>query len=199
MNLAEFNVQSFIEVMVSAGWGDDIDWAEQLGPPADAEDFAREVIFVICNSGMKNTVARGIYERVMAALEHGASAAEAFGHKGKARAIDDVWRAREILLAGFQCNRTDEERLAWLATLPWIGDITKYHLAKNFGVQCAKPDVHLQRLANTFGTTPQALCEELARRSGFTVATVDTLLWRAAANGILNTRTGQFSYSKEQQ
>lgn len=187
--------QDFLERVVSAvtdrGHGDDIEWAENLAPPTNADAFAREVIFVICNSGMKNTVARGIYDRVMLAIDTGRSARTAFGHPGKSAAIDDVWRAREILLIGFQVRRTDGERLAYLGTIPWIGGITKYHLAKNFGMQVAKPDVHLQRLADTFETTPQELCEELARHTGYKVATVDTLLWRAAAIGALDTRTGE--------
>jgi hypothetical protein len=191
--LLTFDVDAFVQTMIAAGWEDDIAWAEDLGPPSDAIEFAREVIFVICNSGMKNTVARGIFDRVMAAVERGESAGTAFGHKGKAAAIDDVWAARDILLIGFLANRTDDERLAWLATVPWIGHITKYHLAKNFGMQVAKPDVHLQRLADTFQTSPQALCEDLAARTGYKIATIDTLLWRGAANGILDTRTGAFT------
>jgi hypothetical protein len=191
--LLTFDVDAFMQAMIAAGWEDDIAWAEDLAPPSDAVEFAREVIFVICNSGMKNTVARGIFARVMVALYSGESAATVFGHKGKAAAIDDVWGAREILLVGFLANRNDGERLAWLGTIPWIGRITKYHLAKNFGMQVAKPDVHLQRLAATFKTSPQALCEELATRSGYKVATIDTLLWRGAANGILDTRSGAFT------
>ena len=83
------------------------------------------------------------------------------------------------------------DKLAYLEALPWIGKITKYHVAKNFGLQYAKPDVHLQRLADTFKTTPQVLCEEIAARTGYKVATVDTLLWRAAATGVLDTSTGK--------
>lgn len=187
----------FLERVVNAvsfhGFGDDIGWAENLCPPASADEFAREVIFVICNSGMKNTVARGIYERVMAALVNdGGKCSHVFGYVGKVTAIGQVWRSREILFEGYLVRTTDEERLAYLESIPWIGGITKYHLAKNFGMQVAKPDVHLQRLANTFETTPQALCEALAERTGYKVATVDTLLWRAAALGLLNTRTGEF-------
>ncbi len=166
---------------------DDIDWAEALCLPADPDEFAREIIFVICNSGMKNTVARRIYEKCCAALTVGASATQVFGHKGKAVAIDTVWRDRVHLLEAFL---SAPDRLAYCETLPWIGGITKYHLAKNFGVDCAKPDVHLQRLADRAGVTPQQLCEALAKETGYRVATIDTILWRACANGILNSRTG---------
>lgn len=168
----------------------DIEWAENIGEPTDADDFALEAIFVICNSGMKNTVARGIYERVRAALLSGSSATTAFRHPGKSKAIDTIWRDREALLAGY---RSADDKLAFCASLPWIGDITKYHLAKNFGAQVAKPDVHLQRLADLHGCSPQALCERLAAESGYRIGTVDTLLWRACANGIISSRTGKFA------
>lgn len=168
----------------------DIEWAENLGPPATAEAFALEIIFVICNSGMRFTTARGIYEKVRSELERGGSAWRVFKHAGKAAAIDAIWKARE---ATFRTYLAADDKLDFIAALPWIGDITKYHVAKNFGLQCAKPDVHLQRLADTFGTTPQHLCEDLAKASGYKVATVDTLLWRAAAVGVLDTRTGALS------
>ncbi len=169
---------------------DDIEWAESLQPPVGGIDFALETIFVICNSGMKNTVARGIYQRCEIALTHGRPVCDVFRHPGKAAAIETIWRDREALFLAY-CQSTD--RLAWLETLPWIGGITKYHLAKNFGLDVAKPDVHLQRLADREGCTVQSMCERLARELELRVATVDTVLWRACANGVLNSRTGEIA------
>lgn len=166
----------------------DIKWAEELAPPTDAEDFALEIIFVICNSGMRFTVARGIYERVVEALYKGKPLGGVFGHIGKCNAIGSIWAGRDLLYSDYLAA---EDKLEWISELPWIGKITQYHVAKNFGLQYAKPDVHLQRLADTFNTTPQELCESLARACGYKVATVDTLLWRAAACGVLNTTTGK--------
>jgi len=172
----------------SAGYADaDIEWSENCGPPTSPEAFARETIFVICNSGMKNTVARGIFNRVCGALARGESARAVFNHPGKARAIDDIWGRREEYFTGFLAAA---DALEYCASIPWIGGITKYHLAKNFGAQVAKPDVHLQRLAALEDSTPQALCERLAQERGFKVATVDVLLWRACAVGIIDSRTG---------
>lgn len=166
----------------------DVEWSEGCGPPADAEDFASEAVFVICNSGMKNTVARGIFERVMVALRSGRSARAAFGHPGKSAAIDQIWSDRETIFAGYMAAA---DKPTFCEALPWIGGITKYHLAKNFGAPVAKPDVHLQRLADLHGLTAQALCERLAGESGLKVATVDLVLWRACANGLLDARTGE--------
>jgi hypothetical protein len=140
---------------------------------------------VICNSGMKNTVARGIFERCKTALILGAPVRLAFKHPGKVAAIERIWRDREILFNGFI---EASDRLAYLETLPWIGGITKYHLAKNFGQDVAKPDVHLVRLADREGCTVQAMCERLAGETGLRIATVDTVLWRACADGYINSR-----------
>lgn len=182
-------VLDFAEIVERLGQQgvDDIAWAEGLVAPTSAEDFALETIFVICNSGMKFTVARGIYDRCVTALQAGLSASTAFGHKGKAAAIDLVWRDRDRLLAEYLAA---DDKVAYCRSIPWIGDITKYHLAKNFGADVAKPDVHLQRLADRHSMTAQELCSYLANVSGYRIATVDTLLWRACATGVLNSRTG---------
>jgi hypothetical protein len=118
-------------------------------------------------------------------LLEGRSARDAFGHPGKSAAIDTVWRGRAALLADYLASA---DKLAWIAALPWIGGITKYHVAKNFGLDVVKPDVHLARLAKRYGTDPQSLCERIAAESGYRVATVDTLLWRACATGVIDSR-----------
>ncbi len=167
---------------------DDISWSEGITPPENAEDFALEAIFVICNSGMKNTVARKIYEKILGQLSQSAPVSEVFGHKGKVQAIETIWNNRSEL---FETYMQAEDKLASCAALPWIGEITKFHLAKNFGADVAKPDVHLQRLADREGISAQALCERIAKETGLRVATVDVVLWRACANGVINSKTGE--------
>lgn len=182
----------FFHIVCSLGRqaDEDIRWSENVAPPANADDFASEAIFVICNSGMKNTIARKIYDKVMAALQDGKTASTVFGHAGKSAAIDDIWSRREALLADYHAAT---DKVEFCESLPWIGSITKFHLAKNFGANVAKPDVHLQRLADREGCTAQALCERLAAASGYRAATVDLILWRACANGIINSKTGEIA------
>lgn len=178
-----------LAALTRLGFADrDIEWSENCGPPEDADDFASEAIFVICNSGMKNTVARRIFDRIMPLIRDGGSAHQGFGHKGKASAIDLIWSTRIDLLAGYLAAA---DKIEFCGSLPWIGGITKYHLAKNFGVDVAKPDIHLQRLADRYCTTPQALCETLAAETGLQVRTIDVLLWRACAEGVINSKTGR--------
>lgn len=186
--MSAVDLDAVIVAVTSAGYGGDVEWAENLCEPADADDFALDVIFVICNSGMRFAVARTIYEKVAGCLGADIPVSAVFGHVGKCAAISSIWEHRHRHLDEYM---SAPDKLAYLETLPWIGAITKYHVAKNFGLQYAKPDVHLQRLANTFQTTPQALCEQLGAEHGLKVATVDTLLWRAAAIGALDTATGK--------
>ena len=81
-----------------------------------------------------------------------------------------------------------DDLIAFCETLPWIGPITKFHLAKNLGSNVAKPDVHMLRLAKRSGTAAQELCERLSRETGYRAATIDLILWRACADGIIHSR-----------
>ena len=168
-----------------AGYALAIHWSENIRPPTTARRFASEAIYVICNSGMSNIVALGIYKKCMEELLAGRSCKTVFGHPGKSTAIDQIWKDRVMLFRRFL--RTDD-LIAFCETLPWIGPITKFHLSKNLGSNVAKPDVHMLRLAKLSGTTAQALCERLSRETGYRAATVDLILWRACADNIIHSR-----------
>lgn len=167
----------------AAGYGPMIEWSETVQPPQTAEEFAGEAIYVICNSGLKNSVAAPIAVRCLAVLAIGASATTVFGHPGKAAAIDTIWHHRAMLFERFG---RESAKLDFLGELPWIGPVTRHHLAKNLGSDTAKPDVHLERLARRDRTTTQTLCRRLARLTGYRVATIDSILWRSCADGMLN-------------
>ncbi len=72
-----------IEAILRAqGYGEVIEWSESIQAPQSAEEFAREAIYVICNSGMAVTIGAPIAQRCIARLKAGGSAAEVFGHPG---------------------------------------------------------------------------------------------------------------------
>lgn len=181
--------------LLELGHGREYAWAQSVGPPACAEDLALEYSWVVINSGMRNTVAEKIWARVRPALERGGRVGSTFGHPGKRAAIDAMWAGRARRLEEFRrfgltgiaaCDGAGADAvIAWCESLPWIGGITKYHLAKSLGVDCAKPDRWLVRLALAEGATVDGLCARLALASGDRVATVDVVLWRACAIGIL--------------
>lgn len=168
-----------------AGYGEDIQWSETIDQPTSPEQFAEAAIYVICNSGMAFTVAASIVEKCYEAVRAGAAVSAVFGHPGKAAAIEHVWYGRVALYAAYI---DADDKLEFCQSLPWIGPVTKFHLAKDLGVDVAKPDVHLVRLARAEQTTVARMCARLARLTGYRIATVDTVLWRACSTGILNSR-----------
>ncbi|MFM0265493.1 hypothetical protein [Paraburkholderia sediminicola] len=165
------------------GYAGDIEWAETVSAPDTAELFAREYVFVVCNSGMRAQIADVIFRKVMTALAAGNHPGTVFGHKAKSEAIWRVWTDRNDWYRDFL---SADDRVEFLGVMPWIGPITKWHLAKNFGVDAAKPDRHLIRIAEHYGTTPQALCEALSLESGDRIGTVDYVIWRACNLGVLD-------------
>src|SRR3546814_11244849 len=92
----------------------------------------------------------------MEAIAHGVSCATVFGHKGKSAAMDHIWANRTQLFADYLAA---PDKIQYFRSIPWIGDITCYHLAKHFGAQVAKPDVHLVRVADRHATNSHDLCE----------------------------------------
>lgn len=66
-----------------------------------------------------------------------------------------------------------------------MGDIIKYHLVKNLGFDCIKPDRHLERIAKSYKTDPFLMCQKLSEKLGDSLNTVDTVIWRAANLGLV--------------
>lgn len=183
----KLTVETYREVrarLAGLGYARDWEWSQSLKPPETAEMLACEYTWVVINSGMKHTVARTIMDRVWPRLlEDLPVYPAAFRHRGKALAIGLMWDRRAAQLTALRC--LDRDALEWCESLPWIGVVTKYHLAKNLGVDCAKPDRWLVRLAAVDGETVDGLCRRLAEASGDRIATVDVVLWRACAVGTL--------------
>lgn len=171
---------SLKEKITAAGYGSDVRWAEELRPCSNATDFSREHAFVVCNSGMRAQVAVPIFRRVWDAVEAEADPHAVFNHRGKVNAILYVYRQRVRLFDYYGLQVTDEARLVMLGTLPYIGGITKYHLAKNLGVDCFKPDRHIQRIAGRYRKTPVEMFRDLHAETGLRLNLLDVVIWRAA-------------------
>lgn len=153
----------------------------------DSDEFFSIYTFVVCNSGMKAQIAGPIYDRIIACLNQRGDISTVFGHKLKVKAIKEVLSKRHELFAQFCETQFDgtEAILDFCESLPHIGGITKYHLAKDLGCDVAKPDRHLVRIASKYGLTTEALCKKLSEETGDRIAAVDFILWRAANLGIL--------------
>ena len=137
-----------------------------------ASSFLDQYTYVVFNSGMKNQVAKKILQRF---IESG-SDPNAINHLAKKEAIKQLHLKYK---EWFQGLRDANDKFEYLESLPMMGPITKYHLARNMGIDCAKPDRHLQRLADRFGySNVQTMCREIANESGYRIGTVDLILWR---------------------
>lgn len=111
-----------------------------------------------------------------------AAASVVFNHPGKLSAIVKVARLVErVGFAEFK-DRIVGQPVGELRRLPYIGEVTVWHLAKNLGFDVAKPDRHLVRLARDHGyADAHALCAALSLATGEPVRVVDLVLWRYAA------------------
>jgi hypothetical protein len=165
--------------LIRAGYGAEIQEFRDIKPCDNPFDFWMEYSWVVISSGIKNQVARIIWNRVLLAMTEGKPIYPgAFRHKGKAEAIETMWQAKETTFVEEYLKAKD--KIGYLETLSWIGGITKYHLAKNLGLPVCKPDRHLTRIAKQYGMTPVEMCERLSRETGDSIAVIDSVIWRAA-------------------
>jgi hypothetical protein len=96
-----------------------------------ADVFADAAILAICSASVTAGAGRRSFERCRVALRSGSTARLGFRHPGKAGAIDAIWRERHRLHREYQASA---DKLAYLATLPWIGPVTRRSLARNLGL-----------------------------------------------------------------
>ena len=107
---------------------------EEMPAPETADEFARHVIETICHASVTPAIGQRAFERCMRALSFGSTARVGFRHPAKAEAIDRVWRERERLFDEYTAS---SDKLRFLATLPWIGPVTKHSLARRLGIYAA--------------------------------------------------------------
>lgn len=165
------------QAIIDKGYESDIQWAENVSEPTYPSDFVIQFIFVVCNSGIKAQIAHEIYKKILQAICDKKDISKVFGHKGKVSAIKEILKNQKKLFCNYCLS---DDKIEFCKSLPWIGDITKYHLAKNLGVDCIKPDRHLTRIAKMYKTNPFDMCQKLSDKIGDSLNTVDTVIWRAA-------------------
>ena len=169
--------------VIDAGYANEVDWAEGVQHPEHDWKLAQETIFVICNSGMKYQIAIKIYDKICDAIKSDVPVIDVFKNKNKARAIQAAWDERSERFDIFKSFDTDDARIVYFSTLDGIGPVTKYHLAKNCGVNVCKPDRHLVRIAYKYGMSAETMCSGLSSTLGERIGVVDVVIWRAANLG----------------
>jgi hypothetical protein len=198
--------------MRDAGLDAEVEWQRN----ADFEMFSeaqllREVAWVILCSGFRESIVRRTFghislcffdwESAILVREHGElcvrAAMDSLRNEAKLRAI--VTCANIVSSVGFDQLKGTLQRdpMVELRRFPFIGPITVWHLAKNLGLDVAKPDRHLARLASLCGySSAGELCQDVSQMSGEAVKVVDLILWRYMADhsgrlpGFSGTRIG---------
>lgn len=173
---------SLKEQLIARGFAKEIERAETVKPVSRPIDFFCEYVYVLVSSGIKNQMARKTWDKIVQALREGKQVSSVYRHPGKAKAIQDVWLNYKQMYDAYQ---TAGDKVRYLEQLPFIDSTTKFHLAKNLGLDVCKSDPHLMRVATSCGMTYEELCSKLAKESGDRVVTVDSVLWRAANLGLL--------------
>lgn len=177
----------------------EVDWQRSRNfVEFDESEFLKEAAWVILCSGFKESTIRRAFDHISlsfcdwesaASIVHSATACRmtacaSFGNVRKLNAIIDV--ARRVDIEGFATIKSKilKAPIVELRTLPFIGPITAWHLAKNLGLPIAKPDRHLLKLSNWlgYGEDVQNLCAAIAESSGELVSVVDLVLWRYMAD-----------------
>lgn len=174
--------KNLVQTLEKLGYSGEINWQRELNPCDNNIAFFWETCWVILNSGMKEQIARKIWERIQEAWLQEKNISEVFRHKGKVAAIKYAKDNSGKLFEGY-CLADD--KIEYLKTIPFIGNITCYHLAKNLGHDCVKPDRHLVRVANTYNTTPDLLCQQISDETGEKKCVVDIVIWRSCNLGLL--------------
>lgn len=163
-----------LERVVEAGYGGEILYVRDLPrfPSGGAEQFFEQYVWCVLNAGMKEQIARKIWERYLNLLNP-----DVIGHLGKRKAIIEGSNEYVRWFGELKCSK---DPIEYLQTLPWIGPITKYHLARNIGIDAVKPDRHLIRLAEHFGyPSPYKMCVAIQKRHPQErLGTIDVILWR---------------------
>jgi hypothetical protein len=156
-------------------------------------EFLKQYAWVVLNSGFREAVVRRHFsyislcfcdwESATAIVQNAQAcvdcATAVFGNTRKLRALIET--ARTIESEGFEAfrQRIEVDGVSGLERLPYIGTVTKFHLAKNLGLDVAKPDRHLVRVADRFGYNDvQKMCRDIFDLCGDKIAVADLVLWR---------------------
>lgn len=184
------------DAVIAHGFAWEIDWqADRRFERIQESEFLRESAWTVLSAGFRESVIRKLFGRLSEAFLEWRSARliyerrrdcrvaalQVFGNERKIAAILDI--AGIVAECGFGAirRRINENGVSFLQTLPYIGPVTAFHLAKNLGFPVVKPDRHMQRIARAAGfRSPLELCEVIANRVGDPIQVIDIVLWRYA-------------------
>lgn len=184
------------ERVIEAGYADEIDWQEEVSlADLDEPTFLRESAWVVLSAGFRETIVRRRFGDITKAFLDWSSAdlimterescrsnaLLAFGNQKKIDAIMGI--AERVATEGIDMISKEirSRGTEFIQELPFMGQITARHLAKNLGVVMVKPDRHLARMAITTGyKTADEMCRTIGEIVGDSLSVIDIVMWRYA-------------------
>jgi hypothetical protein len=162
--------------VVENGYEKEIEWVRNINQDIDKSYFFREYVWVVVNSGMNNKVAEKIFRSFW--NDGKDFNFDAVKHKYKNKSILEVFNNLDDYFSKYTKSKN---KMGFLFSLPHIGKITKYHLARNLGMDFAKPDRHLVNISNIFGyENVLEFCKKISELSNERIGVVDLIFWRFA-------------------
>lgn len=147
------------------------------------KEFYEEYTYVVIASGFRGRTAAKLTPLLINCKGEFDSMYKIFKNERKCKALSTVWRIYGIEEKQWQLFRDSLDTVEKLETLPYIGPVTKFHLARNIGLEndIVKPDLHLLRYASELGfETPRKLVEHIhdyEEYNHFALGTIDFILW----------------------
>lgn len=173
--------------------GDGADWAdidrEKTWNDLDEREFLGQYCWVVFASGFRVSILEKHFEKISEVFQDFEPAAvagmkpvkvENLPIRNKSKADGFLKGAKMIHEEGWKNfkARAAAGGTDVLTELPYIGEKTKDHLAKNIGLEdTAKADVHLERCAEECSATVEELVSFLADEYEMTKHLVDAVLW----------------------
>lgn len=182
MTLAkDFFIKALSELKSVPEWNHEINYIRDLlnrgTQDLTADKFFQQYTFVVLCSYWKEQYARKEWQKYFDTGDF-----EVISNRKKRAAIFNALPNASIWFDRLMKRPDDKHKLEYIRTLPWMGgEALGYHLARNIGIDCVKPDRHLKRLADQFGfNSPLELCQHVREEigNGEKIGVIDLIFWR---------------------
>ena len=176
---------------------------KKLSPTA----FASAVSYVILASGFNQNTAKKIHKIIMPLMNQNPTIDDLkkfFKNDVKLKSIIKVWQNKNAFCDEYYSCKNLDEKISCLKKLPYIGDITVNHLARNLGENVVKYDRWIQRLGALYAGNPgvfklidngklnsqiKQYCDDmfahLEQETNLPRGYIDVVLFKSAQNGLI--------------
>jgi hypothetical protein len=181
------------KTVIDSGFQWEIDLVENRFFKDITESDLRES-FLFCalgSSGLNNKVVSKQCDAFHEKYLKGENAFDVIPNGRIRKAVMYVWVNSETILSDLVRKNNDDARIEYIRTLPQMGKKTSKHFARNLGMDCVKPDIWMDRLAEHWGfrdidynPDPDAMCKCIQDHLPsfgmpyYRIGTIDVILWR---------------------